>query len=232
MENNKYNFIVSNNHILVNIDNSNYIIDTGSPFSFFYDKKIILINHKEYVSNKQLANKQEVEQLVGVTVDGFIGLDIILETGITINFLENTITFSVKRGHLCYFLKKSGYYYTSDCVINKKATNKTVIDSGACISYVSEKYLDSNQETNEHYSDFNPSIGNISGNYYKVSIDKATLGSGDYHHTIKVGKMPNALERMGIDAIISLLDIVKDENYLAPEKTVSIDLTNKELYIL
>ena len=235
MENKQHSFKVSNNHILVNIDNGNYVIDTGSPFSFFYDTNVISINNKEYKGNNQLASRQAVENLVGSKVNGFIGLDILSKTGMTVSFKENTITFDVEKGHICYFLKNDeGYYYTSDCVINSNILEKTIIDSGACISYVNEKYLDPNQITSESYSDYNPIVGDISGDYYEVSIDKVTLGSGSYHHTIKVGKMTKDIEELSFeaDAIIGLLDIVSEEDYLAPNKTVSLDFKNNVLYIL
>ena len=48
MDNKKYKLINSNNHILVNIDNNSYVIDTGSPFSIFYDVDSIFIDDKEY----------------------------------------------------------------------------------------------------------------------------------------------------------------------------------------
>ena len=234
MEKKQYNFNISNNHILININNGNYVIDTGSPSSFFYDVDTIMINDKEYRGNRQLVDRQHIEKLVGTTVNGLIGLDIISISGITFDFLNNIITFDVKEGHVCYFLKNDkGYYYTKDCVINNKILETTIIDSGACISYVNKKYLDSSQETDEKYSDYNPSVGDISGNYYEVSIDKVTLGSGSYHHTIKVGRMNDDIEKiaLGADAVIGLLDIVKNEDRLAPNKTVSIDTMRNVLYI-
>lgn len=232
MENKKYNFIVSNNHILVNIDNGNYYIDTRTPFSFFYGTDAIIINNKKYKSNDQLIKRQDVEKMVGTKVDGLIGLNILSKTGITVNFLDKTITFDVKDGHICYFLKNDeGYYYTSDCVINSNILEKTIIDSGACISYVNEKYLDPSQRTSESYSDYNPMVGDISGDYYEVSIDKVTLGSGSYHHTIKVAKLPKKYEKQGIDIIISLFDIIKDEHHFAPNKTISIDFEKNAVRI-
>ena len=233
MENKTYNFKVSNNHILVNIDDEYYVIDTGSPYSFFYNDEKITIDGKEYTSNRQLASRQEVEKLVGAEINGFIGFDIISKTGITVDFLENTIMFDVKQGHICYFLNSDeGYCCTKDCVINGKQLERTIIDSGACISYVNRKFLDLSKKTGETYIDYSPIIGKISGEYYEVAIDKVTLGSGDYHHVIKVGKMTSDMERIGVDAFIGLLDIIKDEEKLAPNKTVSIDIKKNILYIL
>lgn len=237
MENKKYKLINSNNHILVNIDNNIYVIDTGSPFSIFYDVDSILIDDKEYKGKNQSINRTDVEKLVGTTVNGVIGLDILSETGITVNFKENIITFDVEEGHLCYFLKKdehTDWYYTKDCVINNTILDKTIIDSGACISYVNKKHLEPSQKINETYNDYSPIVGNISGNYYEVSIDKVTLGSGNYHHTIKVGEMPNSVEEFtkGADAIVGLYDIVDGEDHHAPNRTVSISFKKNALYIL
>ena len=86
---NMYSYKLINNHYIVNIDGYNFLIDTGSPFSFWISSlnKELTINEKKYYLHNRPSNfdVQSTFNLVGVQLDGFIGMDIISNTGLTIH---------------------------------------------------------------------------------------------------------------------------------------------------
>lgn len=237
------NLIISNNHFLVNLQTNNkkelFIIDSGSPISFAVDEDIksVLINNKKH-NLKQCPNlsiKDITNRLTDKDVKGFIGMDILEKTGLTIDFKNNEVEFSSKvGGHVLAFLNNSidQYRTTKDIVINHNILNNTYIDTGACISYVSEKYLKEENRTNEKYHDLNPLFGDIEGYFYNARIDKVTLGSGDYGHTIKVGKLPPLLENLGFDAVINPKILTDKEYYLALNNIISFNFIDNIVCIM
>lgn len=85
-----YSYELINNHYVVEIDDQKFLIDTGSPFSFWVSrpiKEITIDGNKYPLQNRPLNfNIDETNNLVGVIVDGFIGMDIISKTSLTIYF--------------------------------------------------------------------------------------------------------------------------------------------------
>ena len=74
--NKMYNYHINNNHIIVEIDDKNYLIDTGSPVSFWINNPIngIAINNVKYPLNPKPYNLDinETMKCIGEEVDGFI----------------------------------------------------------------------------------------------------------------------------------------------------------------
>lgn len=76
----KYPLVFSNRHYVFTVDNKEMILDTGSPFSFFFEKpgEIELGNEKFQLPASPIPGmKENTEKLVDEKVDGIIGLDII-----------------------------------------------------------------------------------------------------------------------------------------------------------
>lgn len=235
-------FYLDNSHILVDLLTNKerkaiFIIDTGSPISFSLKNDIsrVYINDVifpiNYNSSETFSNN--IEELVNEDVSGLIGMDILNNTGLTIDYLNNELHFESRDGHIfCFLNDYNGLKSTKEnVVINKKILKNVVFDTGAPISYVSKEYLNDKDKANTEYHDSNPLIGVIDGYLYKARIDKVTLGSGDYGHDVTVGSIPDSLLKFGFDAILNPYLIVENENKLAPNKIVSFDFKHNLIHI-
>ena len=83
-----YNYVLINNHYIVNIENKYYILDTGSPFSYSFvnglDKVFIDgVEHKLGIPRARFSVTKTYD-LVGFPVDGLLGSDAFGKTGFTI----------------------------------------------------------------------------------------------------------------------------------------------------
>ena len=217
--------ILSNNHILFELEGDNYLIDTGSPMSFsFFDKRSISLNQKTYEFSKiKGCSKSEVDQLARMNVSGIIGMDIISKTSLTVDYENNKIEFNQTNiecddnqyASFEFSLFMGGYITTQDLCCNGIKFRNCVIDSGAHISYIKENLLRSEDELNEQYSDYSPKIGEISGYFYS-----SIISSSNYDLSVKVGKMPFVLA--------SLFDGIIGFNALS-NKLISIDFKNNRI---
>ena len=113
----KYRLILENNCYLVEIDHSNYLIDTISRNSYFINsyQKILKIDNNEYSiwKNKKDINKiKTIEQCFKNKVNGVIGMDILFNTGFTINKEEMTFSFRFQS------FEKNDFSTTQDMMYN------------------------------------------------------------------------------------------------------------------
>lgn len=235
----KFNLV--NNHILLTLSVNNskkgvFIIDTGSQISFSLNKDVkkIAINDAIYPIhyNPDINLKNIVFELVNKDVSGLIGMDILTQTNLTIDYQNNEIYFEAREGNVLCFLKDfNGSKVTNDIVINDNILNNTLFDTGACISYVSNKYLNEKDITPDKYDDNSPIFGRMDGYLYNARIDKVTLGSGSYGHNIKVGKASPQISALGIDSIINPSLLIDQESELAPNKVISFNFVNNSVCI-
>ncbi len=228
----KFDYV--NNHIIVKFDNYNLIVDTGSPLSFSLnpDLKGIRINECDYHLSRNSYNvdKGSVEKLVGTNVDGFLGMDILSKTNMTISFVDNMISFEAVRGEILCFLENKMFVCTKDLTINDNYGFLVVIDSGAKINYVSEKYVRQSDKQTDGFEDWNPSVGNLSGDLFDICIGRATMGSGSYCCEVKAGVVRNGLDTLKIIGAGAILNI---ESLIPKDKTgISFDFTGKTVYLL
>ena len=83
-----YNYTLSNNHYIINIEGNNYLLDTGSPVSFSLKQGLnsVVINQRRCSLPYNVMNLdiEATRELVGMDIDGFIGMDIIRQTSLTI----------------------------------------------------------------------------------------------------------------------------------------------------
>ena len=207
------NFIKSNDHILVEFEDGYYVVDTGSPFSFnFYGANWVVINGNEFCISSTippLVNQNAIEELVGVPVVGFIGMDILKHTNLTVDFENEEILFGVpeaedKHGYCIVTLKEmlGEIVYTEDLMIGGKRV-KAIIDTGAIYSYVAGSFANVFEITAETLVDYNPEVGEIKSDIYKgrLSIYNSPIG---YEVDVKVGIMPPVFELLGMDAIVGI----------------------------
>lgn len=216
------NFRLINNHILLtvntNLGDKVCVFDTGSPFTFFFD------NVSEYsidgrtfsVRQNPMAAmlaqfKSEIEGMIGVAIDGFIGTDNIKYSNIVINFPNNEIHITSDRLQLENSIGMSDIYGlpTFEISINGIVL-RTAFDSGAMYSFVSSHIVEQLglAPLNQTIMDFNPMFGAFEISLFdgEIRVGETDLGL----QTIAIGSgYDQSLQMLGIDAFIGI-DALKD----------------------
>lgn len=180
-----YSYELVNNHYVVEIDGQKFLIDTGSPFSFWIShsiKEITIYENKYSLQSRPIYFEvDEINNLVGVMVDGLIGMDIISKTSLTIysGRPKGIIEFSEVPDWIVNELIKKNYKYTEVPmttrwplmvqVCSNLMTGKFVVDTGAKYGYgVSGLFY--KQTAFDHVSDYNPSLGHLDSDIFHLEI--------------------------------------------------------------
>lgn len=203
-----YEYELINNHYVVHIDGSKYLIDTGSPNSFWVSRPMrkVTIDGVDYHLNEKPANLKvkEAYDTIGACVDGFIGMDIISKTSLTI----------YKKGVLEFKALEIGgdeiKMSTNWPLVVKVGTSigmgKMIIDTGAKYAYGMNP-LFMLIPSYGRVNDYNPSMGKLTSNIYHT-----TIVVGTKRKTIDVcenSTVAKALYNMGaliIGSVTSLYD--------------------------
>ena len=165
------NYKLVNNHYIVQIDGKNYLIDTGSPVSFWTSKpinEVVIGDHAYNLKHPPYRfNSEETNALVGVEVDGFIGMDVISQTGLTI-YKDGEIMFRVMGREGNQIPMTKNWPLVVSCGSNMM-NGKFIIDTGAKYGYgVSGLFY--NKESYAHVYDYNPSLGHLDSDIYHLDI--------------------------------------------------------------
>ena len=165
-----YKYDLTNNHYLVLIDGRRYLIDTGSESSFSLEDGLtsVTINGVTYhLGPNKLSTQQKREtfEMVGTTFDGFIGMDIIRATSLTI-YKNGDIDFKandVKEGIRVPMYDVFSYIYimTDD--------GKYLIDTGAKYAYGANHKL-SYLAPSCWVDDYNPGLGHLHSQAYQKNF--------------------------------------------------------------
>lgn len=165
-------YILLNNHYIVKIDNYYYLLDTGSDKSYTYNpnNKYVEINghnyplHEIYVGSEM----EEMTNLIGIRVDGLIGMDIISKTSLSI----------YKNGIICFEAKYMGgtkvrmLNYGWPIMIKGESNGikgNIVLDTGAKYGYgVSE--LTVGKTPYAHVRDYNPYLKRLISDNYHIDV--------------------------------------------------------------
>ncbi len=218
---------IVNNHILAkvqtNLGQKTCVVDTGSPITFFFDEVTtfeIDLNHHEVSPLTALTNfavnREEIENLIGQRIDGFIGSDLMRRYG------DIFIDFPVNEIHFGENLPSLDNVYPMDVVIGMPVFSvsfngldlRTAFDSGAMYSFVSQALAQeiNLEKTGETLQDFHPGFGAYEIELFKgtVSIGKVNLG------THLIGTAPHyndVLRLLEVRAFIGI-DTLKDNSIL------------------
>lgn len=164
-----YKYELINNHYVVEINKRKYLIDTGSFKSFGVNKTIddLVIDGRCYPLKAKRLDEMEIAKCIGVKVDGFIGLDIINQNGLTI----------LKSGHLSFnVLEVDGMKLDLEMVpfllINVECNGKKgkfMIDTGAKYGYGSKEIFEGEKPI-DNVIDYNPTLGRLESAIYQKDI--------------------------------------------------------------
>lgn len=220
-----YNYQLLNNHYIVDIDGKRFLIDTGSE-SFWISGPMdyVTIDGAEYpLKPNQLDSEAEAKtfDLVGVPLDGFIGLDIIIRTSLTI-YKDGRLEFrptSVEDGLKVPLV---GYGMLQVNASSNGIKGKMVIDTGAKYGYgIKELFLgetpyarkvhDFNPKLRDMYSDMHHQVVNVSGKSAIVDMgyNKGTEHFPLYGDIIMIANVTNLFEEVCVIDIPNRLLILK-----------------------
>lgn len=200
-------------HIVASISNRNYIVDTGSPFSFNYEglASLEIENRTFGFFQKAVCPKEVADELTGIDISGFIGMDIIKKTGLTIDFENQKIDFFADTdvvdpkdyASLSFDLFMENYLVTNDIYLGHRLNN-AIIDTGAWVPYISNRLAAHFEHTGQEYIDKSPIYGELQGEYLKGEM---TLRSSSREITrfVNMGTMPMMLDSWGMfDAVFGV----------------------------
>lgn len=166
-----YKYEIKNNHYIVNVNNYKFLIDTGCPFSFWISKPIkeILINNRIYPLRDMPSDfdVKETNNLVGEEINGFIGMDIISNTGLTI-YKNNLLDFDVIEINGKELPMRNLFPLMIDVSCNLYI-GKFIIDTGAKYAY-GVAGLFYNYSPIDHVKDYNPTLKHLESDLYRLDI--------------------------------------------------------------
>ncbi len=217
-----YKYELINGHYLVTIGDKRFLIDTGNDESFSLDDKLnkIIINGNEYRLKPNRLDPIKIAKsyaLVTTTFDGFIGMDIIKETSLTIykngelDFAPHEIEDSV---HVP-LVKSYRFIYFIDNNI------KYVIDTGASYAYGVKSLFETLTPISEVF-DYNPGLGELNSTVYKASIN--------INHKVREFDLCDNSLVQGTYLLLTQADIICNITHLFDEVCV-IDMNKMELIL-
>lgn len=170
-----YKYELVNNHYVVEINAKKYLIDTGSPASFGLNKPIkdLIIDGYAYPLKSESLDEKEIANFIGVNVDGFIGLDIICKTSLTI-YKNGYLDFKVHDVNGSKIqLDRMKFYVNKVLAIDVKCEDvpgKFVIDIGAKYAYGTKAIFD-NKKAFDHVYDYNPTLKRLDSDIFHLDIE-------------------------------------------------------------
>lgn len=201
-------FELHNGLIIVDIDGKRCLVDTGSDRSFSLESSSVLLNlnGKTYPLHTIPQSRNILESLrvliPDVSVDCFIGCDILSRTNLSIDYQNQEIYFEViKSPDLeCNILPmQSMCTLPMISVPHDGFSLNMILDTGAQYTYIKARYLNLNEPVGR-YVDHSPIVGAMSGNLYSFY--------DPFNQEVrKVGTLHTQFESV-CDGVISVINFV------------------------
>jgi hypothetical protein len=227
----EYEYIISTEHHLVKIDDKVFLIDTGSPISFYLAGNIrtIKINENNYDVKENIIkiDGEVLNEFVGVNIDGIIGADILSKTGgVYFDKISKTVKFTSKNDFQhsvrvpLKVLGALGYYYIVLQLNTGGNSISAILDTGAYMSYIDQD-IARHGIPNGNAIDFAPMFGgwiNTTTVILPVSIGTQTQSIS---FAVMTKAIKTQVKMFGCKAILGINEISWDK--------LSIDFESKEL---
>ncbi len=211
----QYDLRISRGHLIIELEDGLYIIDTGSPFSIGLGESIQIADNN-YSSNaimREFVNLPNMKEFIGVELSGLIGCDILMDFCCIFDLKNLKLRLSKDK-----FVDKEENFIITELknfqntpYINIKIGGKNVnsfIDTGATISYFRKTFL-RNCTSIRNEMDTHPLIGSFETNIFNYQIQ---IESQDF--AIEVGTLPQKLDSMfdmiDADAVIGY-ELIKEK---------------------
>ena len=157
--------------------------------------------------------RPKIEEMIGVTIDGFIGTDNIKNSNVVINFPNRELNISVNELQLRNSVSMSNIHGLPIFEISINGTVlRAAFDSGAMHSFVSSHFVEilKLEPLNQTVMDFNPMFG-----IFEISLHNGEIKIGDTDlglQTIAIGSCyDKSLQMLGIDAFIGISALKNSE---------------------
>ena len=235
--NQKYELVTVEALKFVKIDKDIFLIDTGSPYSFFKKNEIEIdgVIYKSSGFNEILKDRMEklsqiAKDKLNDDISGLIGLDIILKNGLTIHNKDNYVSFSTLKFDTELFfefnvnsIKGQNYIIFNDVDVlgmTKEGSHPFILDTGACVSIFRQNICTHAQYAyrREYYY---PSLGRmLSSDFMFFTLTQKCQLKVIAGASID-NDLNNQLDFLGVDGELCFNDFEYD--------ILSIDIKNKQI---
>lgn len=92
--------LMCNDHPVVRLGGEHYIVDTGSPVSFHYagPQALEVAGRGYLLCARPFCDKETADALTGIDVGGFVGMDILQKSGLTVDLENSELEFAAVPG--------------------------------------------------------------------------------------------------------------------------------------
>jgi hypothetical protein len=221
-----FNIVPFDGHLIFEDSGKTILVDTGSPVTISSFGNITFME-QSFVAKTAMAgnNAETLSELIGRNIDVLMGMDILTQFHVQINYHLNKIIFSREPipmdGAISVHIESGlmGGIIIPMCVDGK--TLKFVLDTGAKISYINNEFTVGSRVIDTR-DDFNPAVGRFTTPIFEKEVSIA-----NNKFIVNFGNLPSILEMtikfMKVDGIIGY-DLLN--NFV-----VLIDFINNTLYI-
>ena len=173
------------NHYVATIGRAKYIIDTGSLVSYSDSGRISVGDARFLTKILNISQLGQINDLIGESVNGLIGLDILGRTSLTI----------YKDGKMAFFKGNASglelpFVYPQDspvglnCTLGNDKEAVAIIDTGAMLYYGKYPECFSRDDLIDEKNDFSLKLGEMRAKFYQQQVTIAgktlTLPVGDH----------------------------------------------------
>ncbi len=220
-----YSINLFDGHLIFAEEGRQILLDTGSPLSLSRDGEVVIMGMTHQCSRRlpMYGGPDEFSKLIGYDIDVLLGLDILRDYKVKIDYAARELTISDTafdtEGYSRVPLSLRIYYLLPMTVNGSPHT--FALDTGARISYIHAKETSQLQPIDER-EDFNPEVGRFTTPIFQMSATVA-------QHTFPVqfgnapSRLATALGLFGIEGIIGY--------DLFAAFTVILDLSASRLYL-
>lgn len=154
-----YNYFISEDHFVVEIDGYKLVLDTGGQSGLFGKRATIYIDGNPYEFGLTTADYKKTFECVKCDIDGFIGGDKLSQMSLTItkeNETKGTIDFCAKNiaGNRIPLERMDYHIFTHGVLDGNRC--KICIDTGAMYGYGKKSLLEKYIPTKINQYDYNP----------------------------------------------------------------------------
>ena len=235
--NQKYELVTVEALKFVKIDKDIFLMDTGSPYSFFKKDEIEIdgVIYKSSGFNEILKDRMEklsqmIQDKIEYHISGLIGLDIILKNGLTIHNKDNYVSFSTLKIDTELFfdfnvnsIKGQNYIIFNDIDVlgmTKEGSHPFILDTGACVN-VFRSIICSHAQYAYRREYYYPSLGRtLSSDFMFFTLTQKCqlkiIAGANIDNDLK-----NQLDFLGVDGELCFNDFEYD--------ILSIDIKNKQV---
>jgi len=187
-----YPLEVVSGHLIVNLDGTRAMLDTGAPISIGRGRldcngqRVRLVREGLGVSPEYLTEK------VRTRIDALLGTDVLAEHYFEVDYAGATCTFDTERPALAGRRIPLDHYLRTPIADGEVAGRaaRLIVDTGAQFGYIAKEFV-AGRRPLETRHDFHPALGDFS-----TEVHQLPIAVGGLTMSLPFGVMPRELERM------------------------------------